>query len=305
MAEHIPVLLAHIVSYLHPEKGGNFLDATVGLGGHSAALLQKATAHHTELHLFGVDQDEEALAIARQNLPTATLVQGNFRDLASVSHEHAWPLFKGILLDIGVSSLQLDSPERGFSFQHDGPLDMRMDLDASVTAATIVNTWLESKLVHLFSTYGEERFSRKIARGIVEHRRKHPFTTTKELADFLTSCYPPALRKKHPHPATRVFQALRIEVNRELDALEEGITAAFSLLQPGGRLAVISFHSLEDRIVKHLFRQAEAAGLGRVITKKPVGADEEEYQANPRSRSAKLRVWERVETGTDLSFALK
>lgn len=289
MALHIPVLLSEVLAYLQPEKGGAFLDATVGLGGHSAAL-QKA---NKKIKLFGLDQDPEALEHSKKLLKGAELVYGNFQYLDDIAQEQKWPKFNGILMDIGVSSMQLDTAERGFSFQQDGPLDMRMDPDNTVTAATIVNTWLEQKLMHLFFTYGEERLSRKIARLIVERRKKNPFYTTKDLADFLVEMYPPALRHKHPHPATRVFQALRIEVNRELDALEQGITAALTLLAPNGRLAVISFHSLEDRVVKHMLRSAEQEELGKVITKKPVIAAEEESRENPRSRSAKLRVFEK------------
>jgi len=288
MPEHIPVLLTEVVSAFSLQKGDAFLDATMGLGGHSKKLI----AHFPKAIFYGIDQDPEALEIAKERVPQAELLLGNFQDLAVIAKEHALPLFKGILMDIGVSSLQIDIAGRGFSFQQDGPLDMRMDPENTVTAATIVNTWLEFKLVNLFSHYGEERFSKTIARKIVQHRKKHPFYTTKELADFLVECYPVGLRSKHPHPATRVFQALRIEVNRELDALEMGIEASFSVLAPGGRLAVISFHSLEDRIVKHMFRQAEAAGFGVVITKKPVIASKEEQADNPRSRSAKLRIWE-------------
>jgi len=289
MSEHIPVLLTEVVSALFLKKGEAFLDATLGLGGHTKVLTKKFPG----VEFYGLDQDPEALEIARTRVPKVILLQGNFQDLAVIAKEHKLPPFKGILMDIGVSSMQIDTAERGFSFQQDGPLDMRMDPENTVTAATIVNTWLEFKLVNLFSHYGEERFSKTIARKIVQHRKKHPFYTTKELSDFLVECYPPALRSKYPHPATRIFQALRIEVNRELDALEAGVEASFSLLAPGGRLAVISFHSLEDRIVKHMFRQAEAQDLGEIITKKPLTASEEELELNPRSRSAKLRIFQK------------
>ena len=289
MSSHIPVLLSEVIENLQPEKGGAFLDATIGLGGHSSALLQK----NPEVKLFGLDQDPEALALAIQAVPAATLVQGNFMDVADIAKTHSFPQFQGILMDIGVSSMQIDTPERGFSFSHDGPLDMRMDPENSVSAATIVNTWLEVKLANLIYTFGEERFSRRIAKEICGRRKKTRFETTKDLADFIVGLYPPQLRNKHPHPATRTFQALRIEVNKELEALEAGIEASYTLLAPGGRLAVITFHSLEDRIVKHMFRAAESEGVGTVLTKRPIIAIEEEQKQNPRSRSAKLRVFER------------
>jgi 16S rRNA (cytosine1402-N4)-methyltransferase len=290
MALHIPVLYNEVLENLQPERGGVFLDATLGLGGHAKGLVERAGKK--SIKLYGLDQDPEALRLAADAVPSAILIQGNFGDLADIAEEHDIPKLNGVLMDIGVSSMQIDTADRGFSFMQDGPLDMRMDPENTVTAATIVNTWIEFKLANLFFQYGEERLSRKIAREIVGRRKKKRFETTKDLADFIVGLYPPALRNKYPHPATRVFQALRIEVNRELDVLESGITASFDLLAPGGRLAVITFHSLEDRIVKHMFRQAEAEGKGKVLTKKPITAGEDELRENPRSRSAKLRVFE-------------
>lgn len=288
---HIPVLLSETIEALQPERGGGFLDATLGLGGHSEALLKGGAGH-----LYAIDQDPQAIEKAVTRLePFAkqlTVIQGNFGDLETIAEAHKLPKLQGILMDIGVSSLQLDDPERGFSFMHNGPLDMRMDPDNTVSAATIVNTWLEFKMVNLFQRYGEERLAKKIARAIVQKRRKHPFMETKELADLIVEQYHPADRVKKPHPATRVFQALRIEVNRELDVLKEGIMAALDLLEPGGRLVIITFHSLEDRIVKFAFREAEAQGMGRLVTKRPIIASESEIAENPRSRSAKLRVFE-------------
>ena len=291
---HQPVLLAEVLDALHPEDGGFFIDATLGLGGHSEALLQASAA----LKLVGIDQDPEALVRSTERLQTfadrATLVAGNFGDIDELAHQHHWPLAQGILMDIGVSSMQLDDPERGFSFSQNGPLDMRMDPENTVSAATIVNTWPEVQLARLLFQYGEERLSRKIARVIVQRRKKRPFWETSDLAAIVSEQYPPAARFKHPHPATRVFQALRIEVNRELEVLERAIPLAIELLAPGGRLAVISFHSLEDRVVKLLFREAEASGQGTVLTKRPVTATEAEMAENPRSRSAKLRVFSRI-----------
>lgn len=285
---HIPVLLSSVTSYLQPEKGGVFVDATLGLAGHSVAMLGKAKAAGTVLKLYGIDQDPAALKLAEETLadfPGATLIRGNFGDYANLNI----PPADAILMDIGVSSMQIDDPERGFSFMREGILDMRMDPENGVTASTIVNTWPEYQLANLFWQFGEEKLSKKIASAIAKRRKKEPFWKTLDLAAVIAEQYPAAARNKHPHPATRVFQALRIEVNRELDVLEQGIKDAYVGLKPGGRLAVISFHSLEDRVVKYLFRELG----GTVLTKKPVEASEEEAAANPRSRSAKMRVIEK------------
>jgi 16S rRNA (cytosine1402-N4)-methyltransferase len=289
---HKPVLLEAVMTLLQPERGGFFIDGTVGMGGHAAALLDRGA--HT---LVGIDQDPEALAMAKKGLQPYkgkfTLYFANYADLNRLYQKNGWSPANGILLDVGVSSFQIDTPERGFSFQKEGPLDMRMDPHNTVTAATIVNTWPEPKLADLFWRYGEERLSRKIARLIVERRGKAIFRDTLELSNLLVQAYPPPARHKGIHPATRVFQALRIAVNRELDALEEGILAAFSHLELGGVLAVISFHSLEDRIVKNLFRTQASEEGWSILTKKPITASEEEEKENPRSRSAKLRAIQR------------
>jgi 16S rRNA (cytosine1402-N4)-methyltransferase len=289
---HKPVLLEAVMTLLQPERGGFFIDGTVGMGGHAAALLDRGA--HT---LVGIDQDPEALAMAKKRLQPYkgkfTLYFANYADLNRLYQKNGWSPANGILLDVGVSSFQIDTPERGFSFQKEGPLDMRMDPHNTVTAATIVNTWPEPKLADLFWRYGEERLSRKIARLIVERRGKAIFRDTLDLSNLLVQAYPPPARHKGIHPATRVFQALRIAVNRELDALEEGILAAFSHLELGGVLAVISFHSLEDRIVKNLFRTQASEEGWSILTKKPITASEEEEKENPRSRSAKLRAIQR------------
>ncbi len=298
MSEHIPVLVKEVVTALRPSKGGVFLDATLGLAGHTLAMQREVDG---TLTTYGIDQDEQALAIAGERLGATfpsnpgTLIKGNFMDLTSLAEEYGIPKADAILMDVGVSSLQLDEPERGFSFTQDGLLDMRMDADNSVSAFTIVNTWSEHKLAMLLRNYGEERLAAKIAKAIVHRRRKRQIETTKELADLIVEQYHPALRHKKPHPATRSFQAIRIEVNQELEALEQGICAALELLAPAGRLAVISFHSLEDRIVKELFRQATETGSFVLVTKKPLTASEQEQVENSRSRSAKLRVIERVQ----------
>ncbi|CAN5176349.1 16S rRNA (cytosine(1402)-N(4))-methyltransferase RsmH [soil metagenome] len=285
---HIPVLLTEVLSYLKPEEGGVFVDATLGLAGHSTAALAAAKAAGATLQLYGIDQDPAAIAIAQEKLaeyPGTVLIQGNFGDYASLKI----PPAKAILMDVGVSSMQIDDPERGFSFMREGILDMRMDPSNGVTASTIVNTWPEYQLANLIYQFGEERLSKKIASAIVKRRKKEPFWKTLDLAGVISEQYPPILRNKHPHPATRTFQALRIEVNRELDVLEKGIKEAYAGLVPGGRLAVISFHSLEDRLVKYVFRELG----GKILTAKPVTATETEQSENVRSRSAKMRVIEK------------
>lgn len=240
------------------------------------------------VRLVGIDQDPMALAAARQVLAPfgerVSFWQGNF-----AAYEPGELRFDGILADLGVSSPQLDRPERGFSFRHEAPVDMRMNPDQDLTAADIINHWDEKQLADTFYTYGEERLSRRIARRIVERR---PFTTTTELADAIATSVPGKYRHGRIHPATRVFQALRIAVNQELDVLEQFLDRAPNWLQPEGRLVIISFHSLEDRIVKHQLRGDDRL---KVITKKPVVATDDERAANPRSRSAKLRVAERIE----------
>lgn len=290
--DHQPVLVKEVLEILEPERGGIFVDATVGLGGHAQALLERAGVEKVDL--LGIDQDMDALKIAKAKLKgRAVLVQANFAAMAEVFAQ-TFPGKKadGILLDLGVSSLQLGLASRGFSFSDSGPLDMRMNQTAGPqvpTAAEIVNTWPEKKLAEIFFQYGEERLARKIAKAIVTDRQKQPFADTGQLAELIVRLYPPAARYRHPHPATRVFQALRIVVNQEMQVLERGLAAAAQIMAPSGRLAVISFHSLEDRLVKHYFREKVAEGRYQIITKKPILPKEAEKSLNPRSRSAKLR----------------
>lgn len=287
---HISVLAEEVLQLLNPSKGELFIDATLGLGGHAQKLMEKGAT------IIGIDQDPNALEEAHSRLgDDVTYVRGNFGDISYLMRELEVEKVDGILMDIGVSSYQIDTPERGFSFQEDGPLDMRMNPEAPDTAATIVNRWREDQLADIFYKYGEERFGRKIANYICEYREKKPFRKTKELAEIVTRAYPPHKRFQHPHPATRVFQALRIAVNDELAVLEDGIAGSLKLLAPGGRLGIISFHSLEDRIVKHAFREAALSDEFSLITRKPIMATEEEIAENPRSRSAKLRGIMRVE----------
>ncbi|MEM6716392.1 MAG: 16S rRNA (cytosine(1402)-N(4))-methyltransferase RsmH [Cyanobacteria bacterium P01_C01_bin.147] len=284
--QHVPVLPEAVLLGLNMANTSGsqrFLDATVGGGGHSALILRS----HAQVQLVALDQDTIALQAAQQRLAEfsdrVTLHHINFGEFSPDE-----PQFAGILADIGVSSAQLDTPERGFSFRQTAPLDMRMNQHQALSAADIVNHWDEVELANLIYEYGEERLSRRIARKIVEQR---PFQTTTELAAAIAQCVPKKYRYGRIHPATRTFQALRIAVNAELDVLKTLLVRAPDWLLPGGRLVIISFHSLEDRIVKHAFRQDERL---KIITKKPVTAAESEVQANPRARSAKLRVAEKV-----------
>ncbi len=281
---HIPVLSREVVEGLAVYPGGNYLDATVGGGGHSRLILDAAV----NVLLTAIDQDEDALVAAQKYLADygerVKFVHSNF-----ATYKFPPSTFDGIIADLGVSSYHLDTPERGFSFRHAASLDMRMDKRRSLTASDVINEWNEAELADIFFKYGEERLSRRIARRIVERR---PLNTTVELANAIASAVPPKYRYGRIHPATRVFQALRIFVNDELKSLETFIEQAPKALVPGGKIAIISFHSLEDRIVKHSFRNSP---LLRILTKKPIIANEEEIIKNPRSRSAKLRIAERKE----------
>lgn len=279
---HVPVLPEAVLTGLNiaaAPADGWYLDATVGGGGHSALVL----AAHATLHLVALDQDPLALQAAQARLvdygDRVTWHHTNFADFDPGARR-----FDGILADIGVSSAQLDQPERGFSFRHEAPLDMRMNPQQELSAADIVNHWEETAIANLIFTYGEERLSRRIARQIVEQR---PFQTTTELAAAIARCVPQKYRYGRIHPATRTFQALRIAVNAELEVLQTLLARAPDWLVPGGRLVIISFHSLEDRLVKQAFRGDDRL---TIITKKPLIATPEEIAANPRSRSAKLRV---------------
>jgi 16S rRNA (cytosine1402-N4)-methyltransferase len=293
---HVPVLTEAVVHYLRPERGGTFVDCTVGLGGHAKALLEAGATR-----VIGFDRDPDALARARTTLaPWADrvdLVHADYRSLDEVLDRRSEELVDGALADLGVSSLQFDAEGRGFSFQRDEPLDMRMDTTTGETAAAIVARASEQELADAIYAYGEERFSRRIARSIVTARREEPITTTGRLAAIVRRAVP---RRGYMRidPATRTFQALRIWVNRELDGLDRFIETAVRRLRGGARLVIISFHSLEDRIVKHTLRaleqRREPGSTVTVLTKKPVVPSDLEVEANPRARSAKLRAAERV-----------
>jgi 16S rRNA (cytosine1402-N4)-methyltransferase len=293
---HVPVLTEAVMQYLRPERGGTFVDCTVGLGGHSKALLEAGATR-----VIGFDRDVDALARARATLAPwgerVDLVHADYRSLDEVLDRRSVEFVDGALADLGVSSLQFDAEGRGFSFQRDEPLDMRMDTTTGETAAAIVARASEQELADAIYAYGEERFSRRIARSIVTARREQPIATTGRLAAIVRRAVP---RRGYMRidPATRTFQALRIWVNRELDGLDRFIETAVRHLRAGARLVVISFHSLEDRIVKHTLRaleqRREPGSTVTVLTKKPVIPGDLEVEANPRARSAKLRAAERV-----------
>jgi 16S rRNA (cytosine1402-N4)-methyltransferase len=289
-AGHVPVLLKEVIDFLAVRRGGTYLDATVGLGGHSSEIAKRLGAPG---HLIGLDKDPAALEIARERLvgtadwPEIKLIHGSFAEIAK---EQRAATIDGILADLGVSSLEFGNPARGFSFQAEGPLDMRMNPQAELTAEQVVNHSDERELADVIYEFGEERRSRRIARAIV---RSRPIRTTVQLADVVSAAARP-MKHERIHPATRTFQALRIFVNHELDELRGLLDAAPRVLKPGGRVVIISFHSLEDRIVKDAFREGSKQGHYRLLTKKPVTPGEEEIDRNPRARSAKLRVAERV-----------
>ena len=283
--KHLSVLSRELIAGLDILPAGKYLDATAGGGGHSELILNQGP----EIKLIAIDRDEMAIAAVKEKLANyypqqLEFWQGNFAD-----YQPKNILFDGIIADLGVSSPQLDVAERGFSFRNTAPLDMRMDRSQRTTAAEIVNHWKEVSLANLIYEYSEHRFSRLTAKQIVPQR---PFQTTTELAEAIASTVPGKYRHGRIHPATRTFQALRIEVNQELKSLEKFIAQAPNWLKPGGKIGIISFHSLEDRIVKHCFRGSD---LLEVITKKPITADRDEQRANPRSRSAKLRFAQRKE----------
>lgn len=301
---HKPVLFHETIEALHVREGGTYIDGTVGGGGHAFAVLTKL---HGTGRLLGIDQDPDAVEAAGERLsgfPNVTLVRGNFAQMRELAEGCGITEADGVLLDIGVSSHQLDAAERGFSYHHDAPLDMRMSQEGQ-SARDLVNQLPEEELASIIFRYGEDKSARRIAAGICRARAEKEIETTGELAEIIKSSVPAAVRRGEGHPARKTFQALRIAVNGELDRLEEGLDAAFELLRPGGRLAVITFHSLEDRIVKR--RMAEFAKgcicpkdfpvcvcgrkpRGELVTRKGIPPGEEELRENPRARSARLRV---------------
>jgi 16S rRNA (cytosine1402-N4)-methyltransferase len=315
LTRHLPVLLAEVCSALKAPQGGVFVDGTFGAGGYTAALLKA----HPKNRVIAIDRDPDAIAagapLLAKSLGRLSLVPGRFSELEQIVADAGLNAVDGVVLDIGVSSMQLDQAERGFSFRHDGPLDMRMER-AGPSAAELVNEASEAELADIFFHYGEERRARAVARAVIERRRKGPIETTGQLADLVAGLIRPDAGGMHP--ATRVFQALRIAVNDELGELTKALHAAERILKPGGRLAVVTFHSLEDRIVKHFMavRTGRTIGGSRhmpstkrvdptflAVTKGPVAASQAEVAANPRARSAKLRAAERTKASAGAPLA--
>lgn len=289
---HTPVLLNEVLDLLKPERGGVFVDGTLGMGGHTEAGLARAKQAGAKVTWYGVDRDPFALDMAEERLgDVVTYRQGNFADLGKLRAKGLLEQADGILLDLGVSSYQLDTPQRGFSFLRDGPLDMRMNPDQGVTAQSVVNTWPLDRLEQAIRDYGEERYARQIVQAIGEARKKATIRTTHELAELIRAAVPGKAKFGPRHPATRTFQAIRMVVNEELESVDGGISAALELLAPGGVLVVITFHSLEDRLVKRRFKAAGEEFT--VLTKRPLVASDEELRENVRSRSAKLRAIQR------------
>jgi 16S rRNA (cytosine1402-N4)-methyltransferase len=297
---HIPVLVQQVINGLRCDSLGVYIDCTVGQGGLARAILEASAPHGL---LVGIDRDPEAIAASRRHLheygDRVRLIQGHFADVQAHVREAGFDHADGIVFDLGVSSTQLDDPSRGFSFLSDGPLDMRMDQTTGLTAADLLQTLSEIELADIIFRYGEERFARRIARAIVRARGREPLRTTRDLASVVNASVPAAYRHGRIHCATRTFQALRIAVNRELDDLERAFEGAANTLAPGGRLSIISFHSLEDRIAKQALRRLSKGAdvCVKILTKKPIIASDEERRMNPRARSAKLRIAERFPQG--------
>ena len=301
---HVPIMLPEVMELLKPERGGLFVDGTLGGGGHSEGILSRLSSGR----LYGIDRDGNAIAAASARLAPFgdkfKAIRGNFFDMKELLMAEGVSGVDGILLDLGVSSHQLDTPERGFSYHEDAPLDMRMDDRAALSAYDVVNGYGVEELAGIIKDYGEERFAFRVANAIAREREKQPINSTVQLAEIIKSAIPAANRREGPHPARRTFQAIRIEVNGELAELGRAIENAHDLLNPGGVLAVITFHSLEDRIVKQAFKKFEnpctcdprapmctcgRVPTAKILTKKPLAPSDEELEINPRSRSSKLR----------------
>ena len=296
--EHVPVLLEEVLFWLQPKADGRYVDCTLGTGKTAQGILRRSDS---PTYLLGIDRDPKALEMSRRTLAEYKAVvhlrHGNFSALKEIAVSEGLTKVDGILFDLGVSSPQLTTPERGFSFSGDGPLDMRMDQTQGQTAAEFLLSISESELEHILREYGEERYARRIARAIVHYRRTQAIQTTGQLSSIIQKSVPPSYRFGRLHYATRTFQAIRIALNRELEGLPTALRDAVDLLTPGARICAISFHSLEDRIVKQTFRAlaAKPEPVLSILTKKPLTPTAHEKQVNPRSRSAKLRVAERLE----------
>ena len=307
---HTSVLLKETIEGLKIKPDGIYVDGTLGGGGHSFEIAKRLNDNGI---LIGIDQDEAAILAAGERLKDfgdkVIIVRSNYRNALSVLHDLGIEKIDGMMLDLGVSSYQLDTQERGFSYRYDAPLDMRMDLRQTLTAKDIVNGYSETELFHIIRDYGEDRFAKNIAKHIVMARAKKPIETTGELNEIIRAAIPAKMRAEGGHPSKRTYQAIRIECNKELEVLKESLEELIGILNPGGRLCIITFHSLEDRIVKTAFKKAEnpctcppsfpvcvcgKKSQGKVITGKPVLPCEEEMESNPRSKSAKLRIFEKI-----------
>ncbi|MCD6406778.1 16S rRNA (cytosine(1402)-N(4))-methyltransferase RsmH [Candidatus Aerophobetes bacterium] len=292
---HTPVMVKEVIEYLNPKENGVYVDCTLGTGGHSLAILEKIGGN---IKLVGIDWDEEAIKVSSERLKDykdkVVIVKANFADIDKILREKCIDRVNGVLYDLGLSSLQLENNKRGFSFLKDMPLDMRMDREGEITAGYLVNHLSKDELENIFWNFGQERWARRMAEFIVEERKKSPILTTKQLVDVLKKAVPSRFRRgRRIHFATKVFQALRIAVNQELENLEQSLSKAIRLLYSGGRICVISYHSLEDRIIKGKFKQVEGKELF-ILTRKVVKPSWEEVKSNPRSRSARLRAAERI-----------
>ncbi|MCP1101340.1 16S rRNA (cytosine1402-N4)-methyltransferase [Aequitasia blattaphilus] len=311
--KHTSVLLHETVDGLNIQADGSYVDGTLGGGGHAFEVCKHLSNKGS---IIGIDQDEMAIEAATKRLSTfdgnVIIIRSNYKDMKVVLQERGIYKVDGILLDLGVSSYQLDTPERGFSYREDAPLDMRMDTRQELTARDIVNTYSEMDLYRIIRDYGEDKFAKNIAKNIVKERQNRSIDTTNELTEIIKMSIPMKIRKKGGHPSKKTFQAIRIELNKELEVLRNTLEDMIDLLNPGGRLCIITFHSLEDRIVKQLFRKAENPctcppdfpicvcgnqSKGKVITRKPILPGEEELNENSRSKSAKLRIFERSNHG--------
>ncbi|MCI5501721.1 MAG: 16S rRNA (cytosine(1402)-N(4))-methyltransferase RsmH [Lachnospiraceae bacterium] len=307
---HKSVLLDEVIDNLNIKPDGIYVDGTLGGAGHGKEVCKRLSANG---RFIGIDQDEDAIRASTERLSEfgdiVTIVRSNYSDMVSVLHDLCIDKVDGITLDLGVSSFQLDTADRGFSYRMDAPLDMRMDNRQELSAATVVNEYTESELFHIIKNYGEDKFAKNIAKNIVIERKKNPILTTGRLAEIVDRSIPMKMKKQGGHPAKRTFQAIRIEVNHELDVLQQNLSDMIDLLNPGGRFCIITFHSLEDRIVKKAFREAEnpcicppdfpvcvcgRVSKGRMFPRKPILPSDCEMEANPRSKSAKLRVFQRI-----------
>ncbi len=290
---HKPVLIKEVLEYLNPCSGENFIDCTVGFGGHTLDILKRIKP---DGKVLGIEQDEEIIALIKKRVENKKLilVKGNFNNLKEIARDNKFSKINGILFDLGLSSWHFDKSNRGFSFKGEDLLDMRLDSKSELTAEEIINKWPEQELIKIFEEYGEERYSKSVAKSICRNRLINRIRKTSQLRKIIEQSVPGRYKHHQIHFATKIFQAIRIAVNDELNNLIKALPQALSLLEPKGRLAVISFHSLEDRIVKYFFRDEFKKGNLEILTKKPIISNKEEINLNPRSRSAKLRVIKKI-----------